>query len=81
MREAVPTPPTMRSEPGRPSSPVKPPLSPRAAVGTESQQLWNSLRGKVYDQMPHGGNDLALSYRLMPMVINGAPALGLCGSF
>jgi hypothetical protein len=47
--------------------------------------LWNQVREKLYDRMPHGGDDRAFSYTLTPMVINGAtdsvPGLGLSGAF
>ncbi len=72
-------------EPGRRSSAVKALPSRRASSRTDRPDLWNSLRDKVYDHLPHRGNDRAVSYTLMPMVITGAadsaPAVGLCGSF
>lgn len=47
--------------------------------------VWRGLSEKVYEKMPHGGDDRAVSYTLVPMVINGAadsaPGLGLSGSF
>jgi hypothetical protein len=90
-REArpTPTPPSMR-EPGRRSSFAKgvPPRRAPVKIDRHERQmptLWNGLREKLYDRMPHGGNERAVSYTLMPMVITGAddsaPGLGLTGSF
>jgi hypothetical protein len=47
--------------------------------------MWRGLRDVVSERLPHGGDDRAFSYTLMPMVITGAddsaPGLGLTGSF
>jgi hypothetical protein len=91
LREARPmaTPPAMR-EPGRRSSLAKGLPLRRAPVKADRHErtmptLWNNVRDKISEQMPHGGNDRAFSYTLTPMVINGAadsaPGLGLSGSF
>jgi len=57
--------------------------SDRAEVVMPS--LWSGLRDVISRKLPHGGDDRAFSYTLMPMVITGAadsaPALGLSGSF
>jgi len=89
VRDAIPTPtpPSVR-EPGRRSSlakglPVRRPKADHRAPVEVS--LWTNLQNKVYETMPHGGDDRAFSYTLMPMVINGAaesvPAVGLSGAF
>jgi hypothetical protein len=90
-REARPTsaPPMMR-EPGRRSSLANGVPPRRAPVKSARRELtmsseWNGLREMLYEHMPHGGDERAVSFTLMPMVINGAaesaPGFGLSGSF
>jgi hypothetical protein len=91
VREArpIPTAPPMR-EPGRRSSIAKEPPIRRAPAKADHHErtlvpMWNGLREKLYDTLPHGGDDRAFSFMLTPLVINGAadsaPGLGLSGAF
>lgn len=90
-RESHPaaTPPGLREPARRPelARGVTRPLAPAKAERHEVKMpsMWRGLRNKIYDQLPHGGNDRAFSYTLMPMVITGAadsaPGVGLSGAF
>jgi hypothetical protein len=77
-------------EPSRRPSVTKDAPNRRAPARSDRHErtmpsLWNQVREKVYESLPHGGNDRAFSYTVMPMVITGAtesaPGLGLSGSF